>query len=106
MSRSYLRDKYMQKKVHDLQRLKGPDLMHLELVPESHTNNKHKRDEMPKNKASKSITMYCKDDIESLNRATHCSGHSTNKDRRIVSGLVRARLKRETQKKIKEDLDG
>lgn len=106
MSRSYLRDKYMQKKVHDLQRLKGPDLMHLELVPESHTNNKHKRDEMPKNKASKSITVYCKDDIEHLNRATYCCGHSTNKDRRIVSGIVRAAKKRETQKIIKEIENG
>ena len=105
MSRSYLRDRYMQKKVHDLQRLKGPDLMHLELVPESHTGNMHKRDEMPKNKPSKLIAFHCKEDIEYLDRALYCSGHSTNKDRRIVSGLVRARLKRETQKKIKEELD-
>ena len=92
----------MRKKVHDLQRFKGPDLIHLELIPESNTGNIHKRDEMPKNKASKSITMYCKDDIEHLNRATYCCGHSTNKDRRVVSGIIRAKKKREVRKIIKE----
>lgn len=106
MSRSYLRDRYMRKKVHDLQRLKGPDLMHLRLIPESNTGNMHKRDEMPKNRASKSVTMYCKNDIESLNRATYCSGHSTNKGRRIVSGIVRATKKRQTQKILKEIENG
>ena len=90
----------MRKRVKNYARYKGPDIYHLELVGES--NNPHKKDEMPKNKAPKSITLYCKNDIEHLNRPTYCSGHSTNKGRRMVSGIVRAAKKREVQKILKE----
>lgn len=103
MSRSYLRDKYTAKRIKEIKRYKGKDLMHLKPIPDSNTGNEHKRDEMPKNKPSKSITKYCKDDIEHLNRPTYCSGHSTNKGRRIVSGIVRASRKREINKEIQEE---
>lgn len=88
MSRSYLKTKRFKERYSWL----------------NEERNKHRLDEMPKNEASKSITIYCKDDIEFLNRAFH--GHSTNKDRRIVSGIVRAAKKRETQKIIKEIENG
>lgn len=109
MSRSYLRNKYIQKKVHYRRRYKGPDLDHLKLIPESSTGNEHKRDEMPKNSPSKFIRLHCSaspDMIEIINKPTYCSGHKTGKGgHRRVSGLVRANLKRETQKKIKEELE-
>lgn len=101
MSRSYLRDKYVKERTERQRKWKGKDLNHLILIDES--RNPHKKDEMPKNKASKSITKYCKDDIEHLNRPTYCSGHSTNKGRRIVSGIVRASRKREINKEIQEE---
>lgn len=101
MSRSYLRNKYVKERTERQRKWKGKDLNHLILIDES--RNPHKKDEMPKNKASKSITAYCNDDIDGLNRAFH--GHSTNKGRRIVSGIVRASKKREVQKLLKEEGD-
>lgn len=99
----------MQKTVHNRQRYTGPDLRHLELIPESHTGNKHKRDEMPKNIPSKFIRTHCSASwamIEIMNKPTYCSGHRTGKGgHRRVSGLVRENLKRKTQRKIKEELE-
>lgn len=97
MSRSYLRNKYMRKCALEYSKMG---------VVVGDSKNKHKRDEVPKNRASKSITKYYNGDIENLNRPTYCSGHSTNKGRRMVSGLVRAAKKRETQRLLKEEHNG
>ena len=70
--------------------------------------NRHRVDEMPKNSISKLISTHssaCKAMIETLNK--QCIGHKLRKGgHRIVSGLIRANLKRETQKEIKEELNG
>lgn len=102
MSRSYIRDKYIIERTENYGRYKGSDLNSLEKIE---SKNPHKKDEMPKNRAPKRITKYCRN-VEEFNRATYCSGHSTNKGRRMVSGIIRAKLKKETQKFLKEEVEG
>ena len=68
--------------------------------------NKHRQDEMPKNRASKLVNMHCSADVEWLNHPGYCEGHRPRRGgHRRVSGLVRASLKEETRKKLKEDLE-
>lgn len=68
--------------------------------------NKHRQDEMPKNRASKLVYMHCAADVVWLNHPGYCEGHRPRRGgHRRVSGLVRASLKEETRNKLKEDLE-
>lgn len=69
--------------------------------------NPHRQDEMPKNKPSKQVTMHCSvKSVDWLQDSTSFGGHSRPKGgHRLVSGLVRASLKREKVKQILEELE-
>ena len=67
--------------------------------------NPHRLDEMPKNSPSRLITTHCSADVHWLQESTSFGGHSIPKGgHRRVSGLVRASLKREARRQIKEKL--
>ena len=98
MSRSILKDKFMRS------RYVGRSFK------ESHWNdpihNPHRQDEMPKNTPSRLIQIHCPwVKVEWLQSSSTFRGHACPKDgHRQVSGLVRASLKRETQKLITEQI--
>ena len=98
MSRSKLRDKFM-RKCYTGKSYKG-----------SHENdpvrNPHRQDEMPKNMPSRLIFLHGPGvKVDWLQDSTSFGGHSRPKGGyRMVSGLVRASLKRESQKQILEQL--
>jgi hypothetical protein len=90
MSRSFLKNKRIRESLH----IKG--------------RNKHKQDEMPKNRTSKYITL----------RVTHSMvqwlsegggwhrGHKTRKGgRQMVAGIVRQKIKEEIREQIHEQLN-
>jgi hypothetical protein len=98
MSRSYLRDKWMRKNT--------TGQSYFPYTPKDKVRNKHRQDEMPKNKASKLVTMHCSADVDWLNHPGYCEGHRPRRGgHRRVSGLVRASLKEELRKRLKEELD-
>ena len=67
--------------------------------------SKGKKNYAPKNKPSKYITSHCSADVSWLQEPTTFGGHSIPKGgHRKVSGLVRAKVKREIQKQIDENL--
>lgn len=69
-------------------------------------NNTHRRDEMPKNKPSKLISINCPN-ADYLCDAPNFGGHKRKKGgRRMVSGIVRSKLKRQTQKDIENNGEG
>ena len=69
--------------------------------------NPHRQDEMPKKMPSRMIITHCSADVQWLQESTSFGGHSIPKGgHRRVSGLVRASLKREAQRQIKEQLYG
>lgn len=88
MSRSYLRDKYMRKEIRSW-------------VKHS-KRNAHKHDEMPKNKVSKHISIYINDShVQWLQEPGSFGGHKVrHAGHRIVSGIVRQKIKEETRKEI------
>ena len=98
MSKSKLRNKYMRSlyKDHSLFASKMNSLV----------RNPHRQDEMPKNKPSKLVTRNCSvRSVDWLQDSTSFGGHSRPKGgHRLVSGLVRASLKRETRRQILEGL--
>ena len=98
MSRSKLRDKFMRKCYvgRSFKSSKWDDPI----------RNPHRQDEMPKNSPSKLILVHCDDmKIEWLQSSSTFRGHSCPKGgHRMVSGLVRASLKREARKQILEQL--
>ena len=98
MSKSKLRSKYMRSlyKGHSLFASKMSDPV----------RNPHRQDEMPKNKPSKIVTRHCKVKcVDWLQDSTSFGGHSRPKGgHRLVSGLVRASLKRETRRQILDEL--
>lgn len=98
MSKSKLRSKYM----HSL--YKGHSLFASKM--NDFVRNPHRQDEMPKNKPSKIVTMHCSvKSVDWLQDSTSFGGHSRPKGgHRLVSGLVRASLKRETRRQILEEL--
>lgn len=97
MSRSYLRDKWMRKRT--------TGQLYFASKQNNEVRNKHHLDEMPKNRASKLITMHCSADVEWLNHPGSFGGHKPRRGgHRRVSGLVRASLKEELRKRLKEDL--
>jgi len=97
MSRSRLRDKHMKK------------LYRGGHVPwyrynESETDNEYRLDELPKNKGSRYITERCSN-FEWLQRAPNFGGHKPKKGgHRMVSGIVRAKVKGEIQEEINNEL--
>lgn len=74
---------------------------------DSSVRNSHRLDEMPKNKPSKFVTTHCSTvAINWLEDSTSFGGHSRPKGgHRRVSGLVRARLRREVRRLVKEQMD-
>ena len=98
MSRSKLQDKWMQKKWD------GSSLQAKRSNIEY--KNKHRQDEMPKNRPSKYITSHCSARVAWLQESTSFGGHSIPKGgHRMVSGLVRANIKEEVRKEIQEELN-
>lgn len=91
MSRSYLHDSWMRKVYDKLVQLKGK-------------RNPHKFDEAPKNRASKDVATKCHSH-EWLQEPANFSGHKIKKDGHTkVSGIVRAKTKREIKDEIEQGL--
>ena len=83
MSRSKLKDKWMRKRFGSSKR------------------NPHRMDEAPKNRPSKYITTHCSADVAWLQEPTSYGGHRIPQGgHRRVSGLVRAKVKREIRKQL------
>ena len=69
------------------------------------TDNPHKFDEMPKNRPSKYITTRC-GNVEWLQEPTSFGGHKIRREgHRMVSGIVRAKIKEEIRKDIENSQD-
>ena len=67
--------------------------------------NSHRLDEVSKNHPSRYITTHCKNHIHWLQESTSFGGHSIPKGGyRMVSGLVRAKIKKEIRKQIESEL--
>ena len=99
MSRSKLRNKWMQK------RYKGMGRYFAIRNMKDINRNPHRLDEVPKNRASRYITSHCSADVEWLQESTSFGGHSIPKGgHRRVSGLVRANVKEEVRKQIETEL--
>ena len=63
----------------------------------------HCLDEMSKNRPSRLVATHCSNDIAWLQEPGYCQGHKTRKiGRRIVAGIVRAKLKEESRKETNE----
>lgn len=65
-------------------------------------HNPHRQDECPKNKPSKYISMRCDDTkVHWLQEPVNFGGHKPRRGgHRMVSGIVRAKVKREIAKEI------
>lgn len=89
MSRSKLRSSYMRGK-HG-----------------SNKRNPHHLDEMPKNKPSKFITTRCdRVKVNWLQEPGSFGGHKTRRQgRRMVSGIVRQKIKEENRRRIERELE-
>lgn len=97
MSRSYLRDKWMRKITTGQSSFTSKQ--------KKKPRNKHRQDEMPKNRASKLVEYHCSAWVEWLDHPGYCEGHRPRRGgHRRVSGLVRASLKEELRKRLKEEL--
>lgn len=80
MSRTHIRNKFIK-----------------EVIQDKEQRNIHRKDGMPKNKPSRFITSRCSAFIEWIQEPTYCRGHKIPKSgHRMISGLVRAKVKRET----------
>ena len=85
MSRSRLKNKWMKRKYSPGGR------------------NPHHLDEMPKNWPSKLITTHCSNSVSWLQEPTSFGGHKTRKGgHRRVSGIVRASLKEELHRDLRD----
>ena len=69
--------------------------------------NSYKRDEMPKNSASRYIMTHCSADVSWVeDMPTDYSAHKRRKGAHsMVSGLVRASVKRETRQDIESQIN-
>lgn len=99
MSRSKLRSKYMKsfwKGESFIAKRRGEPI-----------HNPHRQDECPKNRPSKYISMRCDwGMVQWLQEPTSYGGHKPRKGgHRMVSGIVRAKVKREIAKEITESLE-
>lgn len=95
MSRSTLRNKWVKKRI-DLE-------SHRKYSGMRTTSNEHKFDEMPKNRPSKYITTHC-GNVGWLQEPSNFCGHKPHTNgHRMVSGIVRAKVKEEIRKEIEEN---
>ena len=95
MSKSRLRNRWMRKKYAQC----GRSYMRRNMKDPN--NNPHRHDEAPKNPPSRYITTHCSADVHWLQESTSFGGHSIPKGvHRMVSGLVRANVKKEIRKQI------
>ena len=98
MSRSKLRNKFMRRcyRGQSFKSSKWDDPI----------RNPHRQDEMPKNSPSKLVLIHCPAvKVEWLQSPSTFRGHACPKNgHRMVSGLVRASLKREQRKQMLEQL--
>ena len=71
------------------------------------SHNKHRMDEMPKNKPSRFIAVRIRaDKVSWLQESTSFGGHSIPKGgHRRVRGILRAKLKEELRDQIKSTID-
>ena len=68
--------------------------------------NPHRLDEVPKNRPSRYITTHSSIFVGRYQEPQTSTGHSIPKGgHRMVSGLVRASVKEEVRKRIKEELE-
>ena len=99
MSRSILRSKWMRKNYSD------PYVSYTRRNMKDSHRNPHRLDEVSKNHPSRYITTHCKNQIHYLQESTSFGGHSIPKGgHRMVSGLVRAKVKKEIRKEIESEL--
>ena len=97
MSRSKLRNKWMQKVYADFGRNSKRQKSH---------RNPHRLDEVPKNSPSRYITTHCGAYVYWLQESSSYGGHSIPKGgHRRVSGLVRAKVRKEIRNQINEELN-
>lgn len=96
MSRSKLRNKWMRKLYSE------PSWSYMRQNMQNPNRNPHRRDEVSKNYPSKFITMRCEGQkVHWLQESTSFGGHSIPKGgHRIVSGIVRAKVKEEVREEI------
>jgi hypothetical protein len=100
MSRSKLRNKWMQKVYADFGRSFANSK-----IPNIH-RNPHRLDEVPKNSPSRYITTHCGAYVYWLQESSSYGGHSIPKGgHRRVSGLVRAKVRKEIRNQINEELN-
>ena len=66
--------------------------------------NKHRLDNMPQTRPSRTVSSHCSADIDWMEHPGSFGGHKPRPGgHRLVSGLVRASLKREWQKKLLDE---
>ena len=100
MSRSKLRNKWMQKVYADFGRSFANSKRQ-----KSH-RNPHHLDEVPKNSPSRYITTHCGAYVHWLQESSSYGGHSIPKGGHWrVSGLVRAKVRKEIRNQINEELN-
>lgn len=91
MSRSYLHDKEIMKRISFVRPL---------------GKNPHKRDEMPKNHVSRYVSTHGGSYAAWMEDATSYGGHKRQQGgHRMVSGIVRAQAKEEIRQQIIEQMD-
>ena len=101
MSRSFLRNKWM-RKIYDANPFVSLSRENMQ-YPD---RNPHRLDEVPKNRPSRYITTHSSNFVGRYQEPVTSTGHSIPKGgHRMVSGLVRARIKEEIRKQIKEELE-
>ena len=99
MSRSILQSKWMRKNYSN------PYVSYTRRNMKDSHRNPHRLDEVSKNRPSRYITTHCKNQIHWLQESTSFGGHSIPKGgHRMVSGLVRAKVKIEIRKQIESEL--
>ena len=97
MSRSYLRDRFMRK------RIDGHSFFYAK--KNNPVKNRHRQDEMPKNHPSAYVTRHCSANVGWCQEPSSFGGHKIRRDgHRMVSGMVRASVKRETRHIIDEGI--
>ena len=101
MSRSKLRNKWMRKQYAD-----DPFISYARRNMQYPNRNPHRLDEVPKNRPSRYIKTHSSNFVERYQTSVSYGGHSIPKGgHRMVSGLVRASVKEEVRKRIKEELE-
>lgn len=89
MSRTYIKDSFIKRIVQD---------------DNEGQRNIHRQDSMPKNRPSRFITTHCSNAIHWLQEPNYCRGHKIQRNgHRMVSGLVRAKVKVETYRIINNE---